>query len=56
MWRFLGYYIFVAMGGFIFRVARKAPEEPEQPGELSGLDALPLVNPSPEPEFADTEE
>lgn len=56
MWRFLGYYIFVALGGFIFRVSKKAPEEPEQRSKLNGLDALHLIDPSPEPEFADSEE
>ena len=56
MWRFLGYYIFVALGGFIFRFSKKEPEEPHQGQEKIPLSNLPLVDPNPEPEFVNSEE
>ena len=56
MWRFLGYYIFVAMGGFIFRFSRKEPDEIPFSNGSHGAGKLPTVNPSPEPEFVDSEE
>ena len=58
MWRFFGYYIFVALGGFLFRIAknkdRSSPEPPSNLHSESGHFAV--STPSVEPEFVDSED
>ena len=57
MWRFFGYYIFVALGAFLFYKGRRSDASdkpmPASPENLSNFN-LPAAH--PEPEFADSEE
>ena len=56
MWRFLGYYIFVAMGGFIFRFSRKDAGDADRGHQERTISERPTVDPSPEPEFVSSED
>ena len=58
MWRFFGYYIFVALGGFLFRRRRNDMQMDDdvasQPAAPPAHQTMPST--TPEPEFADSEE
>ena len=59
MWRFFGYYIFVALGGFIFRNYKKeeSTAQPENQPEDKNEKPEAISESAPEPEFAvDNEE
>lgn len=53
LWRFFGYYVFVALGGFIFRVWRKEETDPSQetPSPDQEVPPIPVSEAAPEPEF-----
>ena len=57
MWRFFGYYIFVAMGAFLFyRWNAKKPNTNVQQPEVDSVNNFPVLTTEFEPEFADSEE
>ncbi len=57
LWRFMGYYIFLGFGAFLFKRKRR-PEAPavSAPQGDSGRHASPAAQLSPEPELADSPE
>lgn len=58
MWRFFGYYVFVALGGFLFRYARKEAQARETDADPPSVGADSMLVPAQEhePEFVNTEE
>ena len=57
LWRFFGYYIFVALGGFLLRSRRHILPSDRESNELSSKpDPITFPTETPEPEFADSEE
>ena len=57
MWRFFGYYIFVAFGGFIFRFSNHEDDTGADEAQDSETTVEhPVPAPAPEPEFVESEE
>lgn len=57
IWRFLGYYVFVALGAFLFYKGKKSEDGPTESSNTDEHVAnLSLPSQEPEPEFADSKE
>ncbi len=58
LWRFFGYYIFVAFGAFLFYNGKQSQKDKNEPAGNSGSAMKNFNYPAqePEPEFADSEE
>ncbi|MEM8487394.1 MAG: lysylphosphatidylglycerol synthase transmembrane domain-containing protein [Bacteroidota bacterium] len=58
MWRFFGYYIFVALGAFLFYSGKKRGNDKlaDSDDNAQPADEISVPSAEPEPEFADSEE
>ncbi len=58
MWRFLGYYIFVALGAFLFYKGKQRIEKKQETttNQTEAVQNFSFPTETPEPEFADSEE